>query len=234
MNAETDDTVRLQRAWRSLSLAAVPQATCPDPERLWDAVRGELGPGDVRQVIDHTATCGACAEAWRLAREIAPAAEEAADRRRSPLRAAVHSRWRVASWGAMAAAAMVLLVVGLQWRDGFDPAAGGDTASLESPPVFRGAETAVIRSLVPSEATLPRQDFVLRWEGPEGARYDLWVNTDDLMAVTEASDLDAPEYRVPEADLAAVAPGSRLLWRLEARLSDGGTARSATFVVLVE
>ncbi len=214
----------MQRAWRSLSIGAVVQDSCPDPGRLWEAARGEAGGGEVRQVIEHTATCGACAEAWRLAREIGPAAEES-DPRRSDLRPA-YQPWRVVSWGAGAAAAMVLLVVGLQWRNPAEPA---------PPVVLRGAETAVVQSLVPQGATLPRRDFVLRWEGPEGARYHLQVNTEDLMTVVaEAWDLEATEYRVAEESLAAVPSGSRLYWLLEARLSDGKTATPETFEVLVE
>ena len=99
--------------------------------------------------------------------------------------------------------------------------------------VFRGAETAVIQSLVPAGEALPRHDFVLRWEGPEGARFRLLLTTEDLTALVEATDLEAPEYRVAEEDLASVAAGSRLYWNVTARLSDG-TEGSQTFEVLVE
>ncbi len=212
----------MQRAWRSLSAGAVAQDSCPEPGRLWEAARGEAGAGEVRWVIEHTATCGACAEAWRLAVEIGPATGEAADRR-SDLRPP-HPPWRVASWATAAAAAVVLAVVGLQWRDPVAPA----------PPVLRGAETAAVRSLVPEETILPLSDFVLRWQGPEGARYELSVSREEGTTVAQAWELEAAEYRVPEEDLAAVPSGARLLWWVEARLAVGGTSRSETFTVRLE
>ena len=232
MKAETEETVRWRRAWRSLSLDAVPQAGCPEPDRLWEAVRGGLGPGEVREMVEHTAVCGACAEAWRLARELGrrAGAENAGERPAAAARASARQvpaarRWRVATWGSAVAAAALLAVVGLEWRDSFAP---------RPTVIYRGAETAAIRSLVPPGEALPRRDFTLRWEGPEGARYRLRVTTEDLTVVAEASDLGTPEYRVAEEDLAAVADGSRLYFKVTARLSGGGTAESATFEVRLE
>ncbi len=218
----------MQRAWRSLSAGAVAQESCPDPGRLWEAACGEAGPGEVRRVIEHTATCGACAEAWRLAVEIDPA-ENAADRQpdlRPARHAGARKPWRVAAWGTVAAAAMVLLVVGLEWREPAAPA----------PPVFRSAETetAVVRSLVPQETTLPRSEPVLRWQGPEGARYYLSVSSEEGTTVAQVWELEAAEYRLPEEDLAAVPSGARLLWWVEARLASGETSRSETFTVRLE
>ena len=116
-------------------------------------------------------------------------------------------------------------MVGFQWRDFPEP-----------PPdvVFRGGETAAIQSLVPAGEALPRNDFVLRWEGPEDARYRLRVTTEELTVVVEATDLETREYRLAEEDLAAIAGGSRLYWKVTARGGDGGTEASETFEVLVE
>jgi len=40
---------------------------CPPAEDVWDALHGGLAPRRRREVVDHTAACPLCAEAWRLA-----------------------------------------------------------------------------------------------------------------------------------------------------------------------
>jgi len=62
---------RLRRAFASLEGRA-PGPGCPEPERLWSAARGELPAEVVRPLVRHLVECGACAEAWRLAREVEP------------------------------------------------------------------------------------------------------------------------------------------------------------------
>lgn len=199
---------------------------CPPPERIHEAVSGALAPGEVRSVIEHTVACPDCAEDWRIAREL-EAQEEAA----SPLRTDRRGWGGLTRWGAVAAAVVVaLLAVGAwltpdRWPLGVD-----------EPPVFRQAEDGeAIRSLVPAEEPLLRDEAVLSWEGgPEDATYDLLVSTEELEPVADASGLEEPRYRIQPQDLADLPPGTELLWRVEATAPDGRRVRSPTFVAVLE
>jgi tetratricopeptide (TPR) repeat protein len=62
---------RLRRAYASLGESASFGATCPDAGRVWDAITGAASSADARAIVLHAASCGACAIALRLAREIA-------------------------------------------------------------------------------------------------------------------------------------------------------------------
>jgi len=80
---------------------------CPPAIRIWDAVNGQLKPSDAAAVVDHVSSCGACAEAWRIAREID--VEEAGDRPVIPFPA---RRQTSVVWGLLAAAATLVLAIG--------------------------------------------------------------------------------------------------------------------------
>jgi hypothetical protein len=76
--------------------------------------------------------------------------------------------------------------------------------------------------------------LTLKWSsaGPD-ARYDVTVTTAALEPVSFARDLEEPRYEVPESDLAGVPSGSKLYWQVTARLPDGASNRSPTFVVTI-
>lgn len=79
MNArEVDELDRLRAAFGSSSDGAVSAADCPRPDRIWAAARGEAGRAETRRLVDHTISCAACAEDWRLARELSARLEPAA------------------------------------------------------------------------------------------------------------------------------------------------------------
>ena len=63
------DLTRLRRAFASLSDEDL-TAACPAAEALWSGARGELPGPEVERLVEHIATCGACAELWRLAAEV--------------------------------------------------------------------------------------------------------------------------------------------------------------------
>ena len=44
---------------------------CPEPERLWDAARGNLAPRQMRKIVDHVSTCPTCAFDFNAARKTA-------------------------------------------------------------------------------------------------------------------------------------------------------------------
>jgi hypothetical protein len=208
----------LRRAFASLAGNAAGPEACPAPERLWEAVRGELMPEEARALVAHTVDCAACAEAWRLARALEPPTP-AQPRLVEPRRART---W----WGALAAAATIALVAaGLLVRRAEPPAA----------PAYRSGDAAPIRSLVPEDRPLPRAAFVLRWTpGPPGTRYGVRVTTEDLTPVTEASDLDAARFTVSADALASLPAGTKLLWQVHAVAPRGGRTLSSTFVSRLE
>jgi hypothetical protein len=94
-----DDNVRA--AFESLSRDAAFTAQCPPADRLWAGARGELSPADVEDLSMHLAECGACAAAWRAARDFGGRATLAAPRVSPPI------DWR------LAAAAVIVLASGL-------------------------------------------------------------------------------------------------------------------------
>src|SRR5277367_507490 len=56
---------------------------CLPPERIWEAVFGELPFAELRAITDHTIRCGDCGDALRLARDLRAAS---APEKREPAR----------------------------------------------------------------------------------------------------------------------------------------------------
>ena len=61
MKREEGELARMRRAFASLSQPAPEPAACPPPEKIWEAVRGELPPAQTREIVTHMAACPACA-----------------------------------------------------------------------------------------------------------------------------------------------------------------------------
>lgn len=218
LTQEQDEALRLAFASRSQAVPAAVQ--CPEPERIWAALRGDLPAPERRDLVLHTARCPACAEDFRLAADLL---EEAGERmpevRDEPV--PIRTRWL----SGLAAAAAVLVAVGLVWRLGEAP----------PQPVHRTGEEALVHSLLEPGQALPRDHFLLRWSGPEGARYTVSVTTyPDLELVVRAHSLEATELLIAAKDLAPLAPGARLLWQVEAVLPDGTRLDAPAFDVLLE
>ena len=228
MNEPTPEVSKLRERFRAAAAEADRSTDCPGAERIWDALHGGLPPEDRRTIIDHTARCPACAEAWRLAREIgggaAPAAVHATAGQAGV--GPVHGTgWR--RWVPLAAAAALVVVVGLVLRQG--------PVRDEQPPQYRTGDEAALRSLLPEETPLPRSACLLRWsDGPEGARYNVEVATADLEVIARARGLEQPEFTVPADRLADLPPGTKLLWRVEATLPDGRMIATPTFFARLE
>jgi hypothetical protein len=189
---------------------------CPAPETIWAAVHGELPPGPLREVVDHTATCPACAEDWRLAvvaeREAAPAAEVNVGRAAPPL--LYPRRWIRLAPLAAAAAAIVLLVVGLP------------LVHHDGEPTYRGQEKVV--SQLEKGEVLPRGNCLLVWKGPRGATYEVEVRTLTGTILTKGG-IHTLHYQVPESKLADIRPGTRLEWQVTATLPGEAPLRSEPF-----
>jgi hypothetical protein len=223
------DSEALRRAFaaRVLPPAANP---CPPADDLAMAALGQFDNTRMARLADHLLQCHACAEAWRLAQAFLP--RPPADQH-SPvagdLRAVRQVRWL--RHGAVAAS--VLLAAGLTWQ--WLPWRDGGPAGVSTPqPVFRDASPRTDVQVL-NDPALPRARFLLRWTSPvAGARWTVRLFTADLVPVLVAEDVGAPALLVPPSALAAVRPGTVLLWQVEGVAADGARLRSATFEVGVD
>jgi hypothetical protein len=217
MNNEAQQISRWRAAFAESGPAPDP-ASCPTPETLWSAVRGELPPEPMGEVLDHVAACAACAEDWRLAAELNRQEERAAMVPGKVIQGRF-GQWRPLA-AAAALAAGLLIAVGVYRAQ-----------QPVQEPTYREVQHAGIHSLLSQGQALPRQAAVLRWSPLPGAvSYDVQVSTEDLQPVAAAKGQTATEYRVPESALAALPSGTRLLWQVDAVRPDGSHENSPTFV----
>ncbi len=225
MSTKVDGLTGLRRAFAAAPAADMPRADCPPASRIWEAARGELAPARLRETLYHVAGCTVCTEAWRLAQALEEGSE--VDLEESPEETpappgASRFRWFRQAGGA-AAAAVIVLVFGLQLRD------GGDADSA-----FRAPEAGEIELL--SKGPLARDDCRLRWRGPEKAGYYRLVvrpEADLMSPLAEEAALEKLEYRLPPEVLARLPPGAVLLVRLEAVHPIEGALAARTFRVTV-
>lgn len=97
----------LQRALMEASAASPAGSECATAETIWLAVTGRLDPQQTALLLDHSTSCGACAQAWMLARDFAIEARASeAPMLRFP------SRLTSPGLRALALAAGIVLVVG--------------------------------------------------------------------------------------------------------------------------
>jgi hypothetical protein len=97
----------LDRMRQAFAGDTAPGVDCPPSIRIWEAVNGQLDPADAAAVVDHVSSCGACAEAWRIARELE--VEEAGGGFVIPFPARRRTSF---VWGLLAAAATLILAIG--------------------------------------------------------------------------------------------------------------------------
>ncbi len=218
---DDDDALRAAFAARSQDVQG---PSCPTPEALLRAFTGQAPRGERRAVVAHLATCAACAEDWRLAREIMPDEAGAQARDEQPEAApVVVGPWLRSGLIALAAALVAAAGVGLWPR-----------LVARPPAVYRETQSDTPRALVPDDAALPRDAFELRWAFAQAdARYAVTLSDAALEALFEARDLEQSAVLVPAAALGALSDGATLLWQVEARLPDGRQARSSTFRVRI-
>jgi hypothetical protein len=205
---------RLRDAFQALGETSQVEVSPEDVDRVWRAVAGSLPAEERRELVDRMATEPGLAEAWRSAQELWRSAAET-----PPATPAIWTR----SWLAAAA----VLIIGVAIAVVFQRSPSRDDT-------FRQSGNYVIESLVQPETTLSRDAFRLRWTpGPQDARYQVTVTTEDLRVLTTASDLTLPELTLESGLLSDVAPGARVLWQVSATLPGGERAASQTFVVRV-
>jgi hypothetical protein len=211
-----DEGRELRGAYQAALEGAAAAGPDVDEDRVWRAVTGDLPAAERRQVVELVARHPSWALAWSLARELAAASPET---REAPPAA------RRRGGGAppiLALAAGLVLALGAAVTLLWPPAA----------PRYRDPAAAAIDSLTPGAAVTAANGCRLRWSGPPGATFELRLTSEDLDHVHVAPGLARAEYRVPREFLSRLAPGSRLLWQVEAHLAGGGRLSSATFVAL--
>jgi hypothetical protein len=220
MSSRPEETERLRRAFAARPGAGTDVTDgCPEPDRIWLAVHGDLPRSELGALLDHLAACAGCAEAWTIARG-------------GGERTTVRDRARVERGRAFAAAAAaVVLSLGLGWLTWY----GTWPEPQSDAPVLRDAADESIRSLVPETTPLARDAFVLRWsEVPGGARYRVVATNDRLDTLAQGRALGTPQFQVPAEALEGVPAGQLVFWRVEAELPDGRHVSGPTFVVPVE
>ncbi|MFQ5720364.1 MAG: hypothetical protein ACE5IK_12520, partial [Acidobacteriota bacterium] len=188
------------------SLASTGETVCPDcpaPEAIFDAAWGALSENEVAPLVAHGIECPACAEAWRLAHH---ARDEA---RRTSEHAIGIRRWTPArlGWTAVAAVAATVAVSGIILQ----------VMSVQPAPpgVYRSTHQEVIRSRRSADGPCRVHDCLLRWQGPEGARYRVWLATPDLDILWTSEALEDTHCQVPPTVLDSLPAGASLLWRVE-------------------
>lgn len=230
---------KLQQAWRERAATGRPGTDCPDPEAIWEALRGGLGEREAGRIVRHTASCPACAEAWRLAREMG-----AMEARSAGEPAVVRVRFdrrdrrapRLLMPLALAAGLALLLGIGAAVVFmGQEPEDPGVDPGKSPGVVMRTTGTESIRPKISEDMPLPKDAFRLAWSpGPEGTRYTVRITTRELETVHLAEGLSSNEHTVPATVLDDLAPGTRLLWQVQAFYPDGRRVTSPTFFVTIQ
>lgn len=201
-----------------------PGPDCASPEEVWAASRGDRDPARVRELLRHAETCPSCSELWSLAAEIGrdrPVITSGATTGGTSSRRAIS----IARWSTIAA--LVVAAIAIPWVL-FE-------REVDGPPALRDAGGATIESAIPEDVTLPREEAVLRWTAvPDAASYDVEVVTESLEPVFDARGLTTNELTLPAEALGGIAPGERILWRVEAVRPDGSRSASPTFLHAVE
>lgn len=191
---------------------------CVPNETILRAVTGEGSRASARRLADHAATCEVCAAAWRVADVYCA---EAGIPRVVALRRTAGSRQFLALAAALAIAALIV------------PTAVRELGLSQPAPLRDGADTP-LTSIGADGATLAADDAELRWTpaGP-GARYTVRVSDGALNILAVVRGLHEPHYRIPAAAFAGTAPGSTILWQVEATLPDRTRRISETFTFRV-
>ncbi len=246
MSWQTDEH-EYWRAILSAPVGAAPSGDCPNPERIWLAACCRLEPAELGEIVDHLVSCPRCANELGAAKQLAE--EVGAVSRTSFLRELLDplaDYWRgfvqadiwradTGAWrrAPVLAAALVLLVVAPLGVELLDLSARPTPVTASVHRIDRGP-AGVLELLVEEAQALPRNDFLLRWRGPEGARYDLRVMSLDLDVIHTETDLDATESRLPVEKLAGLESGATLQWQLKAYLPDGRQLKSKTLRARLE
>lgn len=191
---------------------------CPSPDELWAVTRGELDQERVRPIVLHSSRCARCGSALRIALEMGKEVSPAA----APTNVVPLRRVRLGAAIGLAAAIAATVVIVPRLRQ------------VDSGIHERGGTAEGIRSMVPGTPR-PRSGLVLEWSPyPAAVRYQVSLAAPDLHVVFQKTGVSGTRVEVPEAALASVPHGGRLVWNVEATLPDGRTVQSPAFDLVIE
>lgn len=192
--------------------------SCLSAETIFRAVTGEAPRASARRLAEHAATCEACATAWRIADAYCAEAG-------IPRVVAARGVPTAPRFAALAAAVLLAaLVAPLAVRELAGPSPSPMRSNLAAPLSVAEGEGRVV----------PVDGAVLRWmPAAPGARYTVRVTDAALRIVAVGRGLSDAQYRIPPEALAGTAPGTTLLWQVEATLPDGSQLASQTHTVRI-
>lgn len=238
--AADDELARLRAAFTGAA-GPCPQApepdSCPAPDRIWLGVRGELPPDELRSLLDHVATCQACVEDWRIAKEFEDesAAGESPGPGETPReepRRAERSRWSRFPT-RIAAAAAILLASAF----GFQVYQQSQAPQTTRTAAYRTTAQVTIESALEAGSSLPRDRFVVSWRSTGSvASYSFSASVATGMEAPffRADDLTSSQVRIPAHDLAGLRSGEKVMCLIKAYSADGVELKARTFTVAVQ
>jgi hypothetical protein len=200
----TDDELRA--LYRERTARKRPDAApCPSAEEL--LVGGE-------RIADHVAICSACADEYRVLRELRPTIERAVG-----VEPPVPARWSAPDWRVLGVAAALVLVAGtalVVWQ-----------ASRPAPPlgpVDRGERTAAVETRPANRARLATPPDTLSWTAvPAAESYRVRVYDFESTPVWESPPQTTTSVTLPAEVRDALPRGKPVYWRI---VTSAGTVRS--------
>lgn len=209
----TNEWARVRRAFTTKLPFARTRADCPAPTRIWQGVRDELSPSQLRELIHHISICSICTEAWKVAEKLEGRRGGIAPPRRPDA-----SLWGGLRIVGIAAAAALMLTFGSLIYDRLLYEALSDKGYDSS--TFRAPDGPTIerRSGQPDNP-LKRDNCVLSWNGPKNtAYYSLRVTWADKPSVplAEESKVEEPEFLLPPEALTAIPRNAKMQLHIEA------------------
>jgi len=218
---EPDELERLRRAFTTVAETRGSDDHAPDPDRIWQAVRGELTATEIEEMADQASRSAETAAAWTLAAELSRELDSISDNSVVPI-----SRRRPVRWAlGLAAAAVVVIGLALPLYYSFSP---------EPAPTFRAIGEFEIASELTTGSALDRDAFELRWTSTgKESLYEIVITDSRLKVLDRASFLEEPSYLVAPTALADLPDGEEVWWKIDATRSDGTRVSSPTFVTMV-
>ena len=114
---EPDELERLRRAFTTVAETRGSDDHAPDPDRIWQAVRGELTATEIEEMADQASRSAETAAAWRLAAELSRELDSNSDDSVVPINRRRPVRWAL----GLAAAAVVVIGLALPLYHSFSP-----------------------------------------------------------------------------------------------------------------
>jgi hypothetical protein len=199
------------------------RSLCPDPERLIRSVMMEAPPNEKAEIIEHVASCPACADVakglLRISAEIDVLAEHVAEQASILSRSArkygssntrIVSFWmfRKALGAIFVGLISVAIVAFFVFRERDNPST-------------RGGQLKMIQTIYPIKVSVPENSIQFRWRGIAGASYyriDLFDKS--LAPVWQSSQVKGNSIRVSVTKDMKIIAGNAYYWMVTAVLSD--------------